>query len=158
MLPTRKKVFDLYGEAGVNADGIRRQDELLRCQPGERVELRRELDNADDPNAILVLTERDVRIGQLERDDAALLAPAIDAGRKFEARLHCLRGGLPDYPNYGARISIAWDGRPPLGALPLDDAQAEERRRRLSRLKTGGGKPGRLARMLTGLARGLPGV
>jgi single-stranded-DNA-specific exonuclease len=158
MLPTRKKVFDVYGEAGVNADGVRRQDELLRCEPGEHIALRREPDNSDDPNAILVLTERNVPIGQLGRDDSALLAPAIDSGRKFEARLHCLRGGLPDYPNYGARISIAWDGRPQLDSLPLDAAQAEERRRRLSRLKTGGARPGRLVRILTGLARGLPGV
>jgi hypothetical protein len=39
-LPTRRKVLDLAGEAGVNSDGVNRQIELARCQPGEAVALR----------------------------------------------------------------------------------------------------------------------
>lgn len=31
LVAIRKRVFDLYGEAGTNADGLPRQDELLRC-------------------------------------------------------------------------------------------------------------------------------
>lgn len=127
-LPTAKKVFDLEGEAGVNADGRSRQEELRRCIPGEPVQLRREPDNADDPETITILSARGVPIGRLPRRQAALLAPLLESGRPHRARLHCLRGGVAGYPNYGARISIAWDGRRELRHRPLDAAQERFRR------------------------------
>jgi hypothetical protein len=129
-LPTAKKIFDLEGEAQINADGKSRQEELRRCVPGESVELRREPDNQSDPNRITVLSARGVPIGRLTRQYAELLAPLIDQGRPHRAKLHCLRGGLPGYPNYGARISIAWDGRRELRHRPLDEAQERHRRHR----------------------------
>ena len=155
-LTTRRKVFDLTGEAGINADGIPRQDELLRSEPGERVDLRREPDNEDDPNAILVLSRRGVPIGHVDKGGAAILAPIIDSGRRFEARLHCLRGGLPAYPNYGARVSIAWDGWRGLAAVPLDESQQAERRRRLRARDAGWIE--RLADRLSRLGASTPGV
>lgn len=153
---TRRKVFDLVGEAAINSDGGKRQDELLRSEPGERVELRREPGNEDDSNAILVLSARGVPVGHVEPEAAAVLAPIIDSGRCFEARLHCLRGGLPQYPNYGARISVAWDGWRGLAPLPLDDAQRAERRRRLAAREAGWA--GRLADRLSLLGNSLPGI
>ena len=155
-LTTRRKVFDLVGEAGINMDGVRRQDELLRSEPGERVELRRELDNEGDPNAILVMSARGVPIGHVDRAGAAILAPIVDSGRRYEARLHCLRGGLPAYPNYGARISIAWDGWRDLAPVQLDEAQRAERRRRLAALQAGW--VGRLADRLSQLGDRVSGV
>lgn len=128
-LPTPKKIFDLEGEAQINADGRSRQEELRRCVPGESVELRREPDDPSDPNRITVLSARGVPIGGLTRQYAGLLAPLLDRGRPHRAKLHCLRGGLPGYPNYGARISIAWDGRRELRHRPLDEAQERYRRR-----------------------------
>ena len=158
MLPrsTRRKVFDLVGEAAVNADGGKRQDELLLAQPGEPVRLRREPDDADDPNAILVLSERGVPIGYVEPKGAAILAPIIDSGRRFESRLHSLRGGLPRYPNYGARISVAWDGWRAIAPVPLDESQLAERRRRLAAAESGWA--GRLADRFSGFANGIPGI
>ena len=129
-LPTPKKIFDLEGEAQINADGRSRQEELRRCVPGESVELRREPDNQSDPNRITVLSARGVPIGSLTRQYAELLAPLLDRGRPHRAKLHCLRGGLPGYPNYGARISIAWDGRRELRHRPLDEEQERYRQRR----------------------------
>lgn len=155
-LTTRRKVFDLVGEAAVNEDGASRQEELLLSEPGERVELRREPDNEDDPNAILVLSARGIPIGRVDRGGAAILAPIVDSGRRFDSRLHCLRGGLPAYPNYGARISVAWDGWRGLAPVALDEAQSAERRRRLAAREAGWA--GRLAGRLSLLGRSLPGV
>lgn len=132
-LPTLKKIFDLEGEAQVNADGRSRQDELRRSVPGEPVSLRREPDDPADPNAVIVLSARGVPIGRLPRHSSALLAPLVDCGRPHRAKLHCLRGGLPGYPNYGARISIAWDGRPDHPHRPLDEDQLRYRRRATAR-------------------------
>lgn len=132
-LPTRRKVLDVEGEAQVNADGVNRQYELLRCEPGEAVTLRRDPRNPLDPNTVLVISARGVPIGRLTSQYAAMLAPLLDRDRPYRARLHCLRGGVPDYPNYGARISVAWDGAPQLSATKLDEEQLRFRRRALSR-------------------------
>lgn len=130
--PTRRKVLDVEGEAQVNADGINRQYELQHCEPGEAVTLRRDPRNPFDPNTILVISARGVPIGRLTSQYAAMLAPLLDRDRPYRARLHCLRGGVPDYPNYGARISVSWDGRPELRAIPLDEVQLRFRRAALS--------------------------
>ena len=129
-LPTRKRVFDLAGEGQRNADGSDRQEELLQCEPGEPVELRREPNNPYDSNAILVVSSRGVGIGYLKRDDAAEIASVIGGGRQHEAKLHCLRGGVPGYDRYGAQISIAWDNRPAHPHVPLDEAQLRSRHSR----------------------------
>lgn len=122
-LPTTRKVLDLVGEAQVNADGVNRQVELARCLPGEPVFLRSE------PGAnVLVLSARGIPIGTLTGQYSTLLAPLLQQGRAHRARLHCLRGGVPGYPNYGARISIAWGDRPDYPHRPLDEAQIRFRR------------------------------
>lgn len=128
-LPTPRRIFDLEGEGQTNPDGRGRQDELRRCMPGEPVELRLEPDGEIGLEAITVLSARGVPIGRLTRQYAALLAPLLDGGRPYRAKLHCLRGGLAGYPNYGARISIAWDGRPEHPHRPLDEEQLRYRHR-----------------------------
>ena len=80
-------------------------------------------------------------IGRLTRHYAALLAPLLDARRPHRAKLHCLRGGLTGYPLYGARISIAWDGRPEHPHRLLDAEQMRYRARRAAR----GSFPGSIA-------------
>ena len=129
-LPTSKKIFDLEGEGQVNADGRSRQQELRRCLPGEPVVLRRERGNQADSDVITILSARGVPIGRLTRQYAALLGPLLGQGRPHRAKLHCLRGGLGGYPNYGARISIAWDGRRELRHRPLDQEQERYRQPR----------------------------
>ena len=151
--PTLTKIFDLQYESQVNPDGTGRQDELLRCEPGEPVELLREPENSIDPNCIAVISRRGVQIGTLGRADAATLAPALDQGRSHRAKLHCLTGGLPDYPFYGARISIAWDDRPEHPHRPLDRYQRAERQRRL---RSGMSLPERARHVLERLLRVAP--
>ena len=133
-LPTRRKVLDLVGEAQVNADGVNRQEELARCEPGESVTLRQCRTPGLGPARITVLSARGVPIGQLTDQYATLLGPLLAKGRRHRAKLHCLRGGVPGYPNYGARISIAWDERPEYPHLPLDEAQIRFRRARQQRI------------------------
>lgn len=129
-LPTTQKVFDVVGEGRTNDDGSSRQDELTACEPGEAVELVRQPKNEFDRNAIFVRSCRSIGIGYLSAEDAAGLAPAIDAGRPYAAKLHALTGGLADYPHYGAKVSIAWDGRPEHPHRPLDASQLASRRGR----------------------------
>ena len=126
-LPTRRKVFDLAGEAQTNADGSSRQSELLICEPGEAVALRREPDNVYDANAISVFSVRGVCIGYLAKADAADIAPILDLGRRHSAKIHELRGGVSGYTSYGARVSIAWDDAKPHPHIPLDEAQQKTR-------------------------------
>ena len=132
-LPTRRKVLDLIGEAGINADGVNRQVELARCEPGEAVTLRPTPSN-DQVSEVTVVSARGVPIGRLTEQYAIMLAPLLAAGRPYRAKLHCLRGGVADYPSYGARISVAWDGRPELLHWPLNDAQIRFRQERRSRV------------------------
>jgi hypothetical protein len=132
-LPTPKKIFDLEGEAQLNSDGVSRQEELWRCVPGEPVHLQLDGRDAASPREVVVLSSRGVPIGRLTRLYAALLAPLLDSRRPHRVKLHCLRGGLPGYPLYGARISIAWDGRPEHPHRPLDEEQTRYRARRTAR-------------------------
>lgn len=131
-LPTTQKVFDLVGEGRTNDDGSSRQDELTSCEPGEPVELVRQPDNLHDRNAVLIRSCRLIGIGYLTAEDAAVVAPALDAGRPYSARLQALKGGVADYPSYGAKISIAWDGRPDHPHRPLSPDQVASRRGRLA--------------------------
>ena len=130
-LPTRRRVFDLEGEAQRNADGANRQDELLGSAPGEPVQLLWEAGIGSEPCTVTVLSARGVPIGRLTEQYAMMLAPLLSQQRGYQAKLHCLRGGVPDYPRYGARISIAWDGQREHPHLPLDEEQLRFRRRKL---------------------------
>lgn len=127
-LPTSKKIFDVSRESCANAHGTSRQDELAQCEPGEPVRLLLEAKNPRDLNAVLVISSRGVRLGYLQREDAAVIGPVIGGGRPYAAKLHRLTGGVPDRPSYEAQISIVWDGRTPHHHVPLDEEQIEYRR------------------------------
>lgn len=126
-LPTSKKIFDVAGETWASPHRTSRQDELTQCEPGEPVRLLLEAKNPQDPSAVLVVSDRGVSLGYLERGDAAVLGPIIGGGRPFAARLHRLTGGVPEAPSYGAQISIVWDGRTPHPHVPLDEEQISYR-------------------------------
>lgn len=123
MARPRQRIFDLVGEGRDNSDGSSRQAELRGCLPGEPVTLQREPDNPYDPNAILVVSMRGIGLGHFNREDAAALAPALDAGQACAAIIHELRGGLPGYPNFGCRVCITWAGQQPISCVPLDESQ-----------------------------------
>lgn len=118
----RRKVWALAGEAQINDDGTSRQKVLAVLEPGEPVTLQRQPDNPFDPNAIAVLAGRH-QIGFISRVDAVELAPLLDAQVPHRAQLHELTGGMPGYPNFGAKICIAWRDHQMLTPLPLTPEQ-----------------------------------
>lgn len=126
MQPPKRKIFDVVGEAATNADGRRRQDILCEAEPGERVELAREPQNPYDSNAIAV-TIGGQTVGLIAREDAAVLAPLLDAGRSHAAIVHSIRGGVPGATHYGCQVSIVWDGAKPHPFRALDDVQRKSR-------------------------------
>ncbi len=142
--PSRKKTFNIVGESKDAADGTPRQHLLVQVNPGDKVVLQRQPENPYDPNAVAVLWNgKD--IGFLPRDDAAALAPALDEGRQYAAQVHELKGGIKDYPTYGAKISIAWDGQQLPPCKPLDEQQERSRRGKLAAMKRGRDESGAFA-------------
>lgn len=127
--PTRKKVFNIRGEAKQTKSGLERQDILLAAEVGESVTLVREPDNQFDTNAVLVVFANH-DIGYLSKEDAAVVAPALDNGLPHKAQLHQITGGVGDAKHYGARVSIAWFEQSLPAPLARDVAQEQERERR----------------------------
>ena len=122
----RKKIFDVSGEGQVNNDGTSRQEIIAESYPGDIVSLIREPENPYDENAIRI-DYKGAAIGYVNKKDAVQLALAIDASRQYYAIIHKLKGGVPDYPNYGVEISISWDDRPEHPYVELDEAQEKFR-------------------------------
>lgn len=114
----RRKVWHLAGESQINEDGTPRQRVLSALFPGEALTLRREPDNPHDGNAIAVMASHHV-IGYVPRDDAAQLAPLLDAGESPKVQLHQLTGGTAEYPLLGATICIAWRDQAMLTPKPI---------------------------------------
>ncbi len=76
--------------AGVSFEG--RQDVIAGLRAGAELELRREPNNPHDPNAIAVHYGA-LQLGFFNRKMAAHLAPLIDAGARYRARIASLTGG-----------------------------------------------------------------
>lgn len=75
---------------GVSFEG--RQDTIAGLSVGAPLALERQPDNPNDLNAIAV-RYGDLQVGFLSRGIAAHLAPAIDAGARYRARIASLTGG-----------------------------------------------------------------
>jgi hypothetical protein len=67
-----------------------RREACERLAEGDDVTLDREPDNPRDPNAILVISDDDCELGYVPREDAAVMAPLIDAGASVEATVQKL--------------------------------------------------------------------
>jgi single-stranded-DNA-specific exonuclease len=75
---------------GVSFEG--RQDVVAGVRPGAPLELRRQPDNAYDPNAIGVWLGA-LQLGFLKREIAARIAPNVDGGERYTAEVTALTGG-----------------------------------------------------------------
>jgi single-stranded-DNA-specific exonuclease len=75
---------------GVSFDG--RQDVIAGLDVGSALELERQPANDKDPNAIAV-RYGNLQVGYIRRQIAAHLAPLIDAGARYRARILSLTGG-----------------------------------------------------------------
>jgi single-stranded-DNA-specific exonuclease len=75
---------------GVSFEG--RQDVVAGVHEGARLELRRQPDNAYDPNAIGVWYGS-LQLGFLKRPIAARIAPNVDSGERYTAEVTAVTGG-----------------------------------------------------------------
>lgn len=91
--------------AGVTFEG--RQEVIARFEDDEPLMLRRDPLNEFDASAIGVYAPRfETQIGFLNRDLAAVLAPALDEGAEYVVKLGSVTGG-DDGRSYGVNIEIA---------------------------------------------------
>lgn len=74
-------------------------------KPGDRLELYREYDNPQDPNAVRVVQNGSF-IGYIGRDLAVQLAEVMDAGDDAYAVVTEVTGGTVDAPNRGINIVV----------------------------------------------------
>jgi len=100
---------------GVSFEG--RQDLVAGLSPGLELELRRQPDNPVDANAIAVHYGA-LHIGFLRKQIAKHLAPLIDGGMRYKARIEHVTGGK-DGKNYGVNIRVERDRMPRVDAFAI---------------------------------------
>lgn len=100
---------------GVSFEG--RQDVVAGLRPGASLELQRRPDNAFDSNAIEVRYGA-LQIGFLRREIAAHVAPAMDAGATYRARIASLTGG--GERSRGVNVYVERDASAGIGARERD--------------------------------------
>jgi hypothetical protein len=99
--------------AGVAGAGAHHADALLSqaVAPGGSLQLRRDPDNAHDPNAIQVHpSDGGAQVGWVPRELAAELAPELDAGRPWSAVVLREQRRSPRDPRHGLTMLIAAAG------------------------------------------------
>lgn len=97
----------LKGVSQSNADGRMRQQIIKeKCRPGMALDLRREPDNAYDPDAIAVYCGGE-KVGYVTAELADTYAEDLDAGLiKMEAVVSEVTGGTPEKPSVGVNIYV----------------------------------------------------
>ena len=134
-----KKLYKIAGEGQINIDGSHRQSILRSCLPGMTIALVREAANPFDSSAIAVhIAQTDQLIGYISRTDAATLAPYLDAGWNFKARIHELTGGMPEFTSFGCVICVVSQESP---LLDLKSLRPEQVYYANSTLSTGASHP-----------------
>lgn len=126
--------------AGVSFEG--RQDVLAGLREGAGLELRREPKNEYDPNAVAVFYGT-LQLGYIKRGIAAHIAPVIDGGERYRARIASLTGGGAD-KNRGVNIFVERDLSVTIAARESSTAPARTR---------WDGDADRIVRALIGTAR-----
>jgi HIRAN domain len=99
-------VIRVAGVSHLNDDGSSRQEVLSRCKVGEMLQLRRQPNHRHDKNAVQVLRQNGEMLGFIPRDEARLMAPEIDRGRRYVAVLTTLDGGHGSKRFLGAGMLI----------------------------------------------------
>lgn len=113
---------------GVSFEG--RQDAVAGLVPGHELELRREPDNPVDANAVAVHYGA-MQLGFLRKQIAKHLAPLIDGGVRYTARIEHVTGGpstssgLPA-KNYGVNIRVERDRAPRADAFAVQARAAAD--------------------------------
>lgn len=116
----------VVGVTHPNADGTSRQEEILRCAAGERVELWRERSNPFDPSAVAVISARDIQLGYIGADRCGWIGSKIDRGLPIRAVVDRVIGGAGDMW-MGMVIRLNMGGELP--AIDPDEGYSEMIRR-----------------------------
>ena len=107
---------------GVSFEG--RQDMVAGLVPGQELELQRQPENPHDSNAIAVHYGT-FHIGFLRKQIAKHLAPLIDGGARYRARIEHVTGGR-EGKNYGVNIRVEREFRSSVDAFTVQArAQAD---------------------------------
>lgn len=83
-----------------------RQQVASDLRPGDELSLVRELDNPHDPNAVTVRAPDGRQVGYLRRVIAAALAPEIDRGARYRARVIDVTGDAASGQTRGVNIFL----------------------------------------------------
>jgi hypothetical protein len=109
-------VIRVAGVSHQNDDGSYRQEILSRCKPGEMRRLLRQPGHRHDKNAVQVLRQNGEMLGFIPKNEARLMAPEMDRGRRYVAVLTTLDGGHGSKRLRGAGIVIVKVKEPQAGA------------------------------------------
>ncbi len=88
----------------------RRRGAVDNCEAGELLQLVREPGNKADSDAIMVFNDEGEQVGYLSKELAEQLAPAIDSGVRYAARVLEVTGQEHDNP--GVNIEVWRVGEP----------------------------------------------
>jgi single-stranded-DNA-specific exonuclease len=121
---------------GVSFEG--RQDLVAGLVPGLELELKRQPDNPVDPNAIAVHYGA-LQIGFLRKQIAKHLAPLVDGGTRYRARIEHVTGGK-DGKNYGVNIRVERELRSSIDAFAVQ-TRAQADHETLRKALIGDGRP-----------------
>ena len=116
---------------GVSFEG--RQDEIRSLEPGEELLVERQPDNEFDSQAIALIRESGAQLGYLRRQIAAELAPLMDAGTLYTARVEQVTGG-EDGRSLGVNIRVERDDEAAAAEREQRAAEARAARERLAGL------------------------
>jgi single-stranded-DNA-specific exonuclease len=100
---------------GVSFEG--RQDLVAGLAPGQELELRRQPDNPHDANAVAVYFGI-LHLGFLRKQIAKHLAPLIDGGVRYRARIEHITGGRVG-KNFGVNIRVEREFRSALDSFAV---------------------------------------
>lgn len=83
-----------------------RQAAISRCFRGEPLRLVREPETPHDRNAIRILRSNREDIGYVPRDNAAKLAPKMDAGQPLRAEVDWSNSPTADSQHFGLKVRV----------------------------------------------------
>jgi hypothetical protein len=99
-------IVRVAGVSHQNDDGSSRQEILARCKVPEILELRRQPNHRHDKNAIQVRRQNGEMLGFIPKNEARIMAPELDKGRRYVAVLTTLDGGYGEKRYRGAGVLI----------------------------------------------------